>query len=76
MNEDFQKKIEEALRDPLVTLPKFLVEEGVIGASELEEMLREISVGILEQTHHALKAAPPAPSGPRPELPKLVERPE
>ena len=28
---------EEALRDPLVTFPKFLVEEGVIEASELEE---------------------------------------
>ena len=52
----------EALRDPLVTFPKFLVEEGVIGASELEEMLREINVDILEQTHHALKAAPPEPS--------------
>src|ERR1700690_4258258 len=33
---------EEALRDPLVTFPKFLVEEGVISASELEAIVREI----------------------------------
>src|ERR1700722_11733107 len=33
---------EEALRDPLVTFPKFLVDQGVIGASELREIVREI----------------------------------
>jgi len=52
---------EEALRDPLVTFPKFLVEEGVIEASELEKMVREIDSEILEDTHQALKAQPPAP---------------
>src|SRR5580698_4045021 len=52
---------EEALRDPLVTFPKFLVEEGVISASELEAIVREIENEILEDTHRALKAAPPEP---------------
>jgi 2-oxoisovalerate dehydrogenase E1 component len=52
---------EEALRDPLVTFPKFLVEEGVIATSELEGMVREIENEILEDTHRAMKAAPPEP---------------
>jgi 2-oxoisovalerate dehydrogenase E1 component len=52
---------EEALRDPLVTFPKFLIEEGVMAAAELEQMVREIEAQILEDTHMALKAAPPEP---------------
>jgi 2-oxoisovalerate dehydrogenase E1 component len=52
---------EEALRDPLVTFPKFLVEEGVIEASELDKIVREIESGILEDTHRAMEAAPPEP---------------
>jgi 2-oxoisovalerate dehydrogenase E1 component len=52
---------EEALRDPLVTFPKFLVEEGVIEASELDKIVREIEAGILEDTHRAMEAAPPEP---------------
>jgi 2-oxoisovalerate dehydrogenase E1 component len=53
---------EEALRDPLTTFPKFLIEEGVLEASELERMVREIDSDILEDTHRAMKAAPPEPS--------------
>ncbi len=52
---------EEALRDPLVTFPKFLVEEGVMSAAALDETVREIDRGILEDTHRALDAAPPEP---------------
>src|ERR1700722_18440134 len=52
---------EEALRDPLVTFPKFLVDQGVIGASELREIVREIDHEILEDTHRALKAPGPDP---------------
>ena len=52
---------EEALRDPLVTFPKFLIEEGVTGAAEIEQMVREVEAQILEDTHTALKAAPPEP---------------
>jgi 2-oxoisovalerate dehydrogenase E1 component len=51
---------EEALRDPLVNFPKFLVDDGVIAARELEEIIKEIDHEILEDTHRALKAAPPA----------------
>jgi 2-oxoisovalerate dehydrogenase E1 component len=53
---------EEALRDPLVTFPKFLIEEGVMGAAEIEQMVRGIESQILEDTHMALKAAPPDPA--------------
>ncbi|HEX4277886.1 MAG TPA: dehydrogenase E1 component subunit alpha/beta [Bryobacteraceae bacterium] len=52
---------EEALRDPVVTFPKFLVEEGLLQASELEEMVREINLEVLEETHKALKAPAPDP---------------
>jgi 2-oxoisovalerate dehydrogenase E1 component len=52
---------EEALRDPLATFPKFLVEEGVIEASELEKIVRDIESGLLEDTHRAMEAAPPEP---------------
>src|SRR3984957_9537262 len=51
---------EEALRDPLVTFPKFLIDEGVIDAGELEKIIREIDHEILQDTHRALKAPPPA----------------
>ena len=56
-----REREEEALRDPLVTFPKFLVEDGVIQAAELEEMVREIDREILEVTNEVLKAEPPAP---------------
>jgi 2-oxoisovalerate dehydrogenase E1 component len=56
-----REREEEALRDPLVTFPKFLVEEGVIRAEELEEMVRQIDREILDDTHEVLNAAPPEP---------------
>jgi 2-oxoisovalerate dehydrogenase E1 component len=52
---------EEAQRDPLINFAKFLVEEGVLEAAELAELVREIDHEILEDTHKALKAAPPNP---------------
>jgi 2-oxoisovalerate dehydrogenase E1 component len=52
---------EEALRDPLVTFPKFLIEEGVISTAGLEEIARQIDHEILQDTHRALKATPPEP---------------
>ncbi len=52
---------EEALRDPLVTFPMFLVEEGVIEAADLEKIVKEIDSEILEDTHRAMKAEPPDP---------------
>ncbi len=56
-----REREEEALRDPLVTFPKFLIEEHVIGEQELKDLAREIDDGILEDMHRALKAAPPQP---------------
>ena len=53
---------EEALRDPLVTFPMFLIEEGVIEAAELEKIVKEIDSEILEDTHRAMKAEPPDPA--------------
>ncbi len=53
---------EEALRDPLVNFPKFLVEEGIIESHDLEHLVREIRHEILEDTHRVLKAPPPDPS--------------
>ncbi|HWF08121.1 MAG TPA: dehydrogenase E1 component subunit alpha/beta [Bryobacteraceae bacterium] len=53
---------EEALRDPLVTFPKFLIDEGLMQAAEIEEMVREINLEVLEETHKALKAATADPA--------------
>jgi 2-oxoisovalerate dehydrogenase E1 component len=53
---------EEALRDPLTTFPQFLIEEGVLDKSEAQHIVREIHHQILEDTHRALKAAPPDPA--------------
>ena len=52
---------EEAARDPLTTFPQFLIEEGVLDKAEVQQIVREIHHQILEDTHRALKAAPPAP---------------
>jgi len=49
-------------RDPLVTFPKFLVEEGLIRRPELEEMIRAINLEVLEETHRALKSPAPDPA--------------
>ncbi|HEX4136997.1 MAG TPA: dehydrogenase E1 component subunit alpha/beta [Bryobacteraceae bacterium] len=53
---------EEALRDPLTTFPRFLVDDGVIESAELEKIVKEIDHEILEDTHRALKEEPPAPA--------------
>ena len=55
------ERAEEAARDPLTTFPQFLVEEGVLEKSEVQHIVREIHHQILEDTHRALKAAPPDP---------------
>jgi 2-oxoisovalerate dehydrogenase E1 component len=56
-----REREEEAARDPLMTFPQFLVEESVLEKAEAQHIVREIHHGILEDTHRALKAAPPAP---------------
>jgi 2-oxoisovalerate dehydrogenase E1 component len=56
-----QEREEEAARDPLRTFPAFLLDEGILDAQGIERIAREIDRGILEDTHRALKAAPPEP---------------
>ena len=51
----------DALRDPIVTFSKFLIEEGMARPEELEEIVRHIDREILDDTHEALKAPPPSP---------------
>jgi len=52
---------EDAHRDPLLVLSKFLVEENVLDKPELERIKREIDHQVLEAAHTALKAEPTAP---------------
>jgi 2-oxoisovalerate dehydrogenase E1 component len=51
---------EEAQRDPLVTFPKFLVEEGILSQDELSAIMQEIEADIKAQAETALNADPPA----------------
>ncbi|HYA17220.1 MAG TPA: thiamine pyrophosphate-dependent enzyme, partial [Bryobacteraceae bacterium] len=52
---------EEAMRDPLTTFPRFLVEDGIVSQDELERMMQEIETGIIDDAERALKADPPGP---------------
>ena len=51
---------EEALRDPLITFPKFLVDEGILSQDVLNAIMQEIDADILAEADRALKAEPPA----------------
>jgi len=53
---------EEALRDPLVKFRQFLIEEGVTGEAELNEIAAEVESAVMLATHMALAAAPPDPA--------------
>ena len=55
-----QEREEEAARDPLVTFPKFLIDEGILTAEALEKIKAEIDAAIVEDADRAL-ASPPAP---------------
>lgn len=50
----------EAERDPLVTFPRFLLEEGVLDDHELQRIIRDIDRELHEDVHTALRAEPPA----------------
>jgi 2-oxoisovalerate dehydrogenase E1 component len=54
-----QEREEEAAKDPLVTFPKFLVDEGILTAEGLEKIKAEIDAAIVEDADRAL-ASPPA----------------
>ncbi|HUA58046.1 MAG TPA: dehydrogenase E1 component subunit alpha/beta [Verrucomicrobiae bacterium] len=51
----------EAERDPVLTFPKFLIDEGVIDRHMLQNITHEIDVEIHDATHQALRDEPPAP---------------
>ena len=50
----------EAARDPVVTFPKWLVEEGILDRHALQRITHEVDREILDEAQRALHAAPPA----------------
>ena len=55
------ERAREAERDPLLTYPKQLVEEGVLDRHRLQLLLHEVEQEVEEATRDALDAEPPAP---------------
>ncbi|HVW87277.1 MAG TPA: thiamine pyrophosphate-dependent enzyme [Bryobacteraceae bacterium] len=51
----------EAERDPITRMTQFLLEEGLLEPEQLDRMVRGLRHEILEDTHRALAAEPPAP---------------
>ncbi|MES1262300.1 MAG: transketolase C-terminal domain-containing protein, partial [Acidobacteriota bacterium] len=56
-----RERQDEALRDPLLTFPQFLLEEELIGRPELDRLIREIQHEVYEDSKRALRAASPDP---------------
>lgn len=50
----------EAERDPLVTYPEWLIEQGILDRSRIQAMIAEIDREVQEATDRALAAPPPA----------------
>jgi 2-oxoisovalerate dehydrogenase E1 component len=62
---NYRPKVERTLdaeRDPLETLPRFIVEKGFASSSELEHLRREVDAEIEAATLEALAAPTPEPS--------------
>ncbi len=55
------ERAREAERDPLLTYPQRLVEEGVLDRHRLQILLHEVEREVEEATREALDAEPPAP---------------
>jgi 2-oxoisovalerate dehydrogenase E1 component len=51
----------EAERDPVLTFPKLLVDEGVLDRHMLQRILHEVDEEINRATHEALRDEPPLP---------------
>ena len=51
----------EVERDPVVSFPKLLVDEGILDRQALQRIVHEIDEEILEAQHQALRQAPPPP---------------
>jgi len=56
-----REREEEALRDPIVRMQNFLLDEGLLDRQEIDRIVREIQHEVLEDAHQAMKSAPPAP---------------
>jgi len=52
----------EAERDPVVTFPRFLIQEGVLDRHRLQLITHEVDVEVDEATQEALHADPPEPA--------------
>ncbi len=55
-----EEREREAARDPIVTFPRYLIDEGVLDRHALQRMTHEVDQEIQEVTATALKAEPPA----------------
>src|SRR5580692_2284342 len=53
------ERAEEARRDPIVTFPEHLINEGVLDRYGLELLTHEVDMEVQEVTDRVLKAAPP-----------------
>ena len=51
----------EAERDPVLTFPKFLIDEGVFDRATLQRITHEVDEEVNHATHEALRDEPPAP---------------
>jgi 2-oxoisovalerate dehydrogenase E1 component len=56
------ERADEAARDPVLTFPKFLIDEGVIDRYMLQRITHEIDVEVHEATQKALHAPAPDPA--------------
>lgn len=50
----------DAARDPLVTFPKFLIEEGVLDQAAVDRIMQEIDAEVMAAAETALASEPPA----------------
>src|SRR6266550_3317446 len=53
------ERADEAERDPILTFPRWLVEEGVLDRQGLQLLLHDIEAEVQQATEQALKAPPP-----------------
>ena len=51
----------EAARDPLLTFPAFLLDQGILESHALDRTKREIDHAIVDDAHRAMKAPAPKP---------------
>ncbi len=55
------ERADEAARDPVLTFPQFLIDEGILDRHMLQRITHEIDQEIHDATQQALREEPPAP---------------